>query len=150
MMKYDLKRIDPYWHTHPMIPTAVVGGAILVLMSWRTGHASLGVGGGLLAAIAVIWGVRPALSGLMMGLGLFAGILYLGVLPPASMAGYGLGARILAISFFALFYMVLMDALFLVVSVCYNFLAGVTDLGGLRFEFEPAGAVEEEASEPLS
>jgi hypothetical protein len=150
MMKFDLKRIDPYWHTHPMIPTAVVGGAILVLMSWRTGHALVGMGGGLLAALAVIWAVRPALSGLVMGLGLFAGILYFGVLPPAAMAGYGIGSRLMAIGFFALFYMILMDSLFLVVSVCYNFLAGVTDLGGLRFEFEQAGAVEEEASEPLS
>ncbi len=133
-----------------MIPTLVAVGAILVLMSWRTGHAVLGVGGGIVSALAILWAVRPALSGLMLGLGLFAGILYFGILPPAMMAGYGLLSRLLAIAFFALFYMVLMDSLFLVVSVCYNFLAGVTDMGGIRLELEPAGAVEEEASEPLS
>ena len=49
-----------------------------------------------------------------------------------------MGQKLLSTGLFALFYMMLMDALVLVVCVLYNLYAGAVGLSGIRLELEQA------------
>lgn len=136
-MSYQLKRINPFWHYHPMIATGVVIGGIIALIGFQTDKMILGGVGGLIAAGAILFATRPVISALLGTLGVLGGIAQFVLLPTnvnaASMsAPMRWGAAVL----FGIFYMVLMDALVLVVSVLYNLFAGTIGLGGVRLELE--------------
>ncbi len=135
-MSYEVKRINPFWHTHPMIPTAVAVGAILGLVGYRMSSAIISGIGGLVAAGAILFAARPVLSALLGTLGLLGGLAQFVVIPNMNSASMSMPMRLGAAVLFGLFYMVLMDALVLVVSVLYNLFAGAIGLGGLHLELE--------------
>lgn len=135
-MSYQLKRINPFWHTHPMIPTGVAIGGILGLVGYVSGKAVLGGAGALVAGAAVLFATRPAVSALFVTLGLLGGIVRFGLQPDLNAASLAPALRWGAALAFGLFYMVLMDAVVLAVAVLYNLFTGVVGLSGLRFELE--------------
>ena len=61
-MTQQVKRVDPYWHTHPMIPTGVAVGAILALIGYLKAATVAGRDGGSVAALAILFAARPVLS----------------------------------------------------------------------------------------
>ncbi len=145
-MSYQLRRIDPFWLTHPMVPTAVAIGGILGLIGFATGKPALAIVGGVVAGIGVLLGVKAAISALLGTLGLFGGLVTFVFVPNVNAASMGFGMRLVSAVLFAAFYMVLMDALVLVVSVLYNFFAGAVGLGGIRLELDTAAEEEEPAA----
>lgn len=140
-MSYQLKRINPFWNTHPMIPVGVAIGGILGLVGFQTGKPVIGGVGGLVAAAAILLATRPVISALLATLGVLGGLAQFVFMPNLNTVGMSMPMRWGAAILFGLFYMVLMDALVLVVSVLYNLFAGTIGLGGLRLELE---SVEEE------
>ncbi len=143
-MSYQLKRIDPFWHTHPMIPTGVAIGAILALIGYSTNKPIAAVAGGVIAGIAIIAAARPVVSALLGSLGLFGGLVTFVFVPNLSAAGMTIGMKLVSALLFSVFYMVLMDALVLVIAVLYNLFGVTLGLGGLKLDLE---AVEETAAE---
>ncbi|OGR84692.1 MAG: hypothetical protein A3J74_06045 [Elusimicrobia bacterium RIFCSPHIGHO2_02_FULL_57_9] len=141
-MAYRLKRLDPFWYTHPMIPTAVAIGGILGFIGFYAQKPIIAGLGALIAGGALLAAAKPVISALLGTLGLFGGVVTFVLVPNINAAGMGLGMRFVSTILFALFYMVLMDALVLVIAVLYNFFSGVLGLGGVGLEFE--GVEEEE------
>ena len=137
-MTQQLKRIDPYWHTHPMIPTAVAIGAILALIGFLRVLPALAIGGGVIAGLAILVATRPAISAILATMGLFGGILSFFIVPNLSTAGMSAWLKLVSTAMFMVFYAVLMDALVLVLSVLYNFYSQTLGLNALRLEFEAA------------
>lgn len=137
-MSYQLKRIDPFWHTHPMIPTAVAIGAICAAIGWATNKNAVGILGGFVAGVAVVAATRPAITALLGTLGLFGGLVSFVIVPNLNNAGMTLPMKLISTLLFAAFYMVLMDALVLVISVLYNLFGNTIGLGGIRFELAEA------------
>jgi hypothetical protein len=142
-MSFQLKRINPFWHTHPMIPTAVAIGGICGAMGYAKGVLALALLGGLVAGAGILAAARPALSALLATLGLLGGLVTFVIAPDLNASTYTAPWKITSILFYTLFYTVLMDAIVLVVSVIYNFFAGAVGLGGLRLELE---SIEEETA----
>lgn len=137
-MTQKLKRIDPYWHSHPMIPTGVAIGAILALVGYLKSAFPIAVGGGVIAGLAILLATRPVLSAVLGTLGLAGGLLSFVVVPNLSAAGMSLGLKLVATLMFAIFYMVLMDALVLVLAVLYNLFSDTLGLSAVHLEFEAA------------
>lgn len=135
-MSYQLKRINPFWHTHPLIPVAVVIGGMLGLMGYLKQVWALTIVGGLVAGVAILFAARPAVSALLATLGALGGLVTFVIAPDLNASTFSAPWKIASILFYAMFYTVLMDAVVLVVSVIYNFFAGVVGLGGIRLEFE--------------
>ena len=143
-MTQQVRRIDPYWHTHPMIPTGVAVGAILALIGYLKAATVLAVAGGAVAALAILLATRPALSAVLGTLGLAGGLLSFVVVPNLSAAGMSVPLKLVAALMFAIFYMVLMDALILVLAVLYNLFSDTLGMSAVRIELE---AAEEPAAE---
>lgn len=141
-MSYQLKRINPFWHTHPMIPTAVAIGGVCGAIGYQTQKPIIAGLGAVVAGLAVLFATRPVVSALLLTLGLFGGLVTFVLVPNLNAVGMSLTMRLASAGLFALFYMVLMDALVLTVSVLYNLFAGAVGMGGVRLEVE---SVEEEA-----
>ncbi|MCX5795717.1 MAG: hypothetical protein NTY77_09510 [Elusimicrobia bacterium] len=137
-MTQQVKRVDPYWHTHPMIPTGVAVGAILALIGYLKAATVLAVVGGAVAALAILFAARPVLSAVLGTLGLAGGLLSFVVVPNLSAAGMSLPLKLVATLMFAVFYMVLMDALILVLSVLYNLFSDTFGMSAVRLELEAA------------
>ena len=137
-MTQQVKRVDPYWHTHPMIPTGVAVGAILALIGYLKAATVLAVVGGAVAALAILFAARPVLSAVLGTLGLAGGLLSFVVVPNLSAAGMSLPLKLVATLMFAVFYMVLMDALILVLAVLYNLFSDTLGLSAVRLELEAA------------
>lgn len=135
-MSYQLRRIDPFWHTHPMIPTGVVIGGILAAVGWATNKPVVGAFGGVVAGIAILAGTRPAVSALLGTLGVLGGLVSFVFVPSLNNAGMTLPMRLVSTALFSMFYMVLMDGLVLVVAALYNLFAGVIGLSGIRLELD--------------
>ena len=137
-MTQQLKRIDPYWHTHPMIPTGVAVGAILALIGWLKAATVLAAVGGGVAALAILFAARPVISAVLGTLGVAGGLLSFVVVPNLSAAGMTMPLKLVATLMFAIFYMVLMDALVLVLAVLYNLFSETLGLSAVRLELEAA------------
>jgi hypothetical protein len=137
-MTQQVKRIDPYWHTHPMIPTGVAIGAILALIGYLRLVPVLAIAGGVIAALAILFAAKPVLSAVLGTLGLAGGLLSFVVVPNLTAAGMNLPLKLVATLMFAIFYMVLMDALILVLAVLYNLFSSVLSMEGVRLEMESA------------
>ena len=137
-MTQQLKRIDPYWHTHPMIPTGVAVGAILAIVGYLKAATVLAAVGGGVAALAILFAARPVISAVLGTLGLAGGLLSFVVVPNLSAAGMSIPLKLVATLMFAVFYMVLMDALVLVLTVLYNLFSDTLGLSAVRLELEAA------------
>ena len=137
-MIQQLKRVDPYWHSHPMIPTGVAIGAILALAGYLKDTFSIAVVGGVIAGLAILFAARPVISAVLGTLGLAGGLLSFVVVPNLSAAGMSLGLKLVAMLMFAAFYMVLMDALVLVLAVLYNLFSDTLGFAAVRLELEAA------------
>ncbi len=143
-MIQKLRRIDPYWHTHPMIPTAVAIGAILALIGYLRVLPVLAISGGVIAGLAILFAARPVVSAVLATAGFFGGVLSFIVVPNLSTAGMSVGLKFVSTVMFMVFYTVLMDALVLVLVVLYNFYSETLGLNSVRLELE---AAEETAAE---
>jgi hypothetical protein len=143
-MTQQVKRIDPYWHTHPMIPTGVAVGGILALIGYLKAATVLAVVGGSVAALAILFAARPVMSAVLGTLGLAGGLLSFVIVPNLSASGMSLPLKLVAALMFAIFYMVLMDALILVLAVLYNLFSDTFGMSALRLDLE---AAEEPAAE---
>lgn len=137
-MSYRLRRIDPFWHTHPMIPVGVIIGGICAAAGFLANKPLVAVFGGVVASLAILAGTRPALSALLGTLGLLGGLVSFVFVPNLSSDGMSLPMRLLSTVLFSLFYMVLMDGLVLVVAALYNLFTGVAGLSGIRLELDEA------------
>ena len=142
-MSYQVKRINPYWHTHPMIPTAVAIGGICALVGYKTQNHIIALLGGVIAAGSILAAARPVLSAMLAALGFFGGIVQFLVVPSLEIVQMTIPMRVLSAVLFGVFYMVLMDALVLVVAVLYNLFAGAVGFRGLSVELE---TVDDEAA----
>lgn len=143
-MSYQLKRIDPFWHTHPMIPTAVAIGAICAAIGWATNKTPVGILGGLIAGAAVVAATRPAVTALLGTLGLFGGLVSFVIVPNLNNVGMSMPMKLISTLLFAAFYMVLMDALVLVIAVLYNLFGNTLGLSAIRLELAEADDVAAE------
>jgi hypothetical protein len=143
-LSYQLKRIDPFWHTHPMIPTAVAIGAICAAIGWATNKTPVGILGGLIAGAAVVAATRPAVTALLGTLGLFGGLVSFVIVPNLNNVGMSMPMKLISTLLFAAFYMVLMDALVLVIAVLYNLFGNTLGLSAIRLELAEADDVAAE------
>ncbi|MBI5202235.1 MAG: hypothetical protein HY925_11655 [Elusimicrobia bacterium] len=139
-MSYQVKRIDPYWMTHPMIPVLVIAGAVLALIGHQSDKAIIGIGGLVVAGIAVLLAAKPVISAVLATLGVFGGLITFVILPQPQMVGMPMMMRFLSTLLFALLYMVLMDALVLAIAFLYN-LFGV-GMKGISIDLEESGSEE--------
>ncbi|HAM35553.1 MAG TPA: hypothetical protein DEB40_01975 [Elusimicrobia bacterium] len=137
-MTQQVKRIDPFWLTHPMIPTAVAIGLIIGLMGYAKDMPILAVAGGAIAALAILALTRPVVSAVLGTLGLLGGLVSFVVVPNLSAAGMSIGLKLVATLMFAVFYMVLMDALILGLCGLYNLFSHTLGLSAVRVELEAA------------
>jgi hypothetical protein len=137
-MTQQVKRVDPYWHTHPMIPTGVAVGGILALMGYLREATVMAVAGGAVAALAILFAARPVMSAVLGTLGMAGGLLSFVVVPNLSAAGMSIPLKLVAALMFAVFYMVLMDALILVLAVLYNLFSDTLGMSAVRLELEVA------------
>lgn len=147
-MSYRVKRIDIFWHNHPMIPTGVAIGTLLGVMGFVTNKPVLQIAGGAVAAIAILAAARPLISAVLATLGVLGGLVTFVLVPNLQAAGMSLGLKLLSSLLFALFYMVLMDALVLVLAVLYNLFGSVMGMPGISLELEGEGQAgsEDEAA----
>ena len=139
-MSYQVKRIDPYWHTNPLIPVAVVAGAVIAAIGYQTGKFPLAVVGGVLIAIGVLFATKVVVSAVLGTLGVFGGLVTFVIVPNPSMVGMSFLLKLLSSVLFAFLYMVLMDALVLAVSVLYNLFG--TMMGGIGLDLEEGQGTE--------
>lgn len=144
-MSHQIRRINPFWHTHPMIAVVVVIGAVLGLAGYQKDVKALSILGAAVAGLAIVFAAKPVVSAVLGTLGVFGGLVTFVLVPNLQMAGLSMIYRLLSTLLFALFYMILMDALVLVVSVLYNLFAGTVGLGGIALELDSQA---EEAGEP--
>lgn len=135
-MSYQVKRVNPFWHTNPAIAVVVVVGAVLGLLGYQKDIKALSIVGGAAAGLAVVFAAKPAVSAVLGTLGVFGGLVTFVLVPNLQMAGLSMVYRLLSTVLFAVFYMVLMDALVLVVAVLYNLFAGTIGLGAVQLELE--------------
>ncbi len=141
-MSYQLKRVNPYWHTHPMVPTGVAIGLICGLIGYAMQNTLIAGAGAVVAGLSILSAARPIVSAVLGTLGLFGGAVQFLLVPNLSAAEMSLPMRLVSVLLFSVFYMILMDALILVVAVLYNAFAGVVGLGGVGLELE--GVPDEE------
>ena len=135
-MSYQIKRIDPYWMTHPMVPILVAAGAVIALIGHQTDRNFIGIVGVVVMGVAVLVATKPVLSAVLGTLGVFGGLVTFVVLPNPQMVGMSLLLKLLSTLLFAALYMVLMDALVLAIAFLYNlFGAG---LRGISLDLEEA------------
>ncbi|MBI4377187.1 MAG: hypothetical protein HY549_12155 [Elusimicrobia bacterium] len=135
-MSYRLKRIDPFWIKHPGVLVGIVGGGLLGLVGFVLKNPWVSGLGGVVVAGAILAATKPLVSAVTLSLGLFGGFASFVLVPNVSVADFSAIMRGVSVLIFAAFYMVLMDALVLVLSVLYNFFSGVAGLGGLTLDFE--------------
>ena len=140
-MSYQIKRIDPYWITHPMIPVLVAAGAVVALIGHLTDRNFVGILGIVVMGVAVLIATKPVLSAVLATLGVFGGLVTFVILPNPQMVGMTLVLKFLSTLLFAALYMVLMDALVLAIAFLYNLFG--TGLRGVSLDLEEAAGTEE-------
>ena len=144
-MNYQLKRLNPYWHNHPMIPTGVAIGIICAAMGFFAQKPVIEVIGVAISGLAVFFGVRPLFSALFSLIGVFGGLSTFIIAPGLNASTLSAPLKVVSILLFTAFYMALMDAMLLVIAVVYNFLVGPAGMSGLHLEFAEAPEEEEVA-----
>ncbi|MFH1726334.1 MAG: hypothetical protein ABII00_17120 [Elusimicrobiota bacterium] len=135
-MSYRIRRVDPFWIAHPVVIGAAVIGVILALFGYWKDFVPLSIIGGIALAGGVLAATRPAISAVLGALGFLGGLITFIILPNPQLADLAWGWKLVSTLFFGLLYMVLMDALVLVVSALYNFFANTLNLGGIHLDIE--------------
>ncbi len=135
-MSYRIKRIDPFWIAHPGVIAIAVLGVVLALVGYSKNNIAIQIAGGVMMSGGVLVATKHAVSAVLGALGLIGGLVTFIVLPNPELTATPLGWRLVSTGFFALLYMVLMDALVLVVCGLYNLFGGTLNLGVLEIELE--------------
>lgn len=141
-MSYRVKRIDPYWFKHPVLPIAVFLGAALALGAGFANKPSVAIIGALVAAVSILLSTRPAITGTVMLLGFLGGLATFVVSPNSQNAALSAMQKAMSVGFYTLFYAVLTEGALLLLAVVYNFFAAISSLGGLSLELEDEGEIE--------
>jgi len=138
-MGYHVRRIDPFWKASPVVLIIAIVGALIAAfgLTRQPPNMVVAASGGAVMAVGVLLASKPAISAVLGCLGIFGGLVTFVFLPNQSAVDMPFWLKLVASLMFALLYMVLMDALILVVAALYNFFAG--SLGGLLLEIEPTG-----------
>ncbi len=139
-MSYRIKRIDPFWIAHPGVIGIAVLGVVLALVGYSKNNIAIQIVGGVMMSGGVLVATKHAVSAVLGALGLIGGLVTFVLLPNPELATTPLGWRLVSTGFFALLYMVLMDALVLVVCGLYNLFGGTLNLGVLELELEESDA----------
>jgi len=142
-MSYRVKRIDPYWFKHPIIPVVVFAGALLALGGGFAQKPALAIGGAIMASAAILAATRPAITGTVMLLGFLGGLVTFVISPNSQNAALSAMQKALSVGFYTVFYAILTEGALLLVSVVYNFFAAISSLGGLTLELEDEGGGED-------
>lgn len=140
-MSYQVRRIDPYWMTHPMVPVLFAAGVVVAVIGQQADKAFIAIAGLVIAGAATLLGTKPIISAVLSALGLIGGLITFVILPQPQMVGMPVTMRLISTVLFSLLYMVLMDALVLVVAALYNFFGA--SLGGIHMEIEETAAPAE-------
>ena len=138
-MSYRVKRIDPYWFTHPALPIAALAGAMLALGAGFAEKPMLAIVGALTASVAILLATRPAITGTVMLLGFLGGLVTFVITPNMQNAALTIGQKAMSVGFYTLFYAVLTEGALLLLCVVYNFFSAVSSLGGLSLDLEDEG-----------
>lgn len=141
-MGYHVRRIDPFWKASPVVLTVAVIGALIAMFGYTRLNYLVAAAGAIIMAVGVLMATKPAVSSILGCLGFFGGLITFVLMPNVNTADMSMWMKLVSTVLFAALYMVLMDALVLVVSALYNFFAG--SLGGLLLEIEPTGQAETE------
>ncbi|MBI5883479.1 MAG: hypothetical protein HZB91_10300 [Elusimicrobia bacterium] len=139
-MTYQIRRINPYWHSNPLLLGAIALGVIVGVIGIRI-EASFMRGlvvalGCLMAGSSVLAMARPVLSAFFATLGLIGGLFVF--LRPGSpyAASMVLWQKFLSTALFVFFYTILWDSLALVAVALYNFFSDTVGLGGVKLDLE--------------
>ncbi|MEK7389846.1 MAG: hypothetical protein AAB036_09110 [Elusimicrobiota bacterium] len=135
-MSYRVKRIDPYWFTHPAIPVAVFVGVLLALGAGFAGSHVIAVIGAAVASVGILLATRPAITGTVMLLGFLGGLVTFVISPNAQNQLLNVAQKAMSVGFYTVFYAVLTEGALLLLSVVYNFFSAVSSLGGLSLDLE--------------
>ncbi|UPT73053.1 MAG: hypothetical protein M0D55_14260 [Elusimicrobiota bacterium] len=138
-----MKRIDPYWFKHPVLPIAVFLGAAMALGAGFAGKGPVAIAGAIVAAGAILISTRPAITGTVMLLGFLGGLVTFVISPNSQNAALSAGQKAMSVGFYTLFYAVLTEGALLLLAVVYNFFAAISSLGGLSLELEDEGGEPE-------
>ncbi|HVE12183.1 MAG TPA: hypothetical protein VNI01_02205 [Elusimicrobiota bacterium] len=138
-MSYRIRRIDPFWMPHPAVLVIAAIGLVVGLFGYEKGSTPLSLIGGVAMGGGVLVATRPAVSAVLGTLGVFGGLVTFVIMPNPNLATLSLMWRLVSTVFFALLYMVLMDALILVIAALYNFFGGAMNLGGISLDIEESG-----------
>ncbi len=142
-MSYRVKRIDPYWFKHPVLPVAVFLGAGLALIAGYSNKPALAILGAIIAGAAILISTRPAITGTVMLLGFLGGLVTFVISPNSSNAALSGMQKAMSVGFYTVFYAVLTEGALLLLSVVYNFFAAISSLGGLSLDLEDEGGSED-------
>lgn len=141
-MGYHVRRIDPFWKASPLVLTVALLGALVAMFGYARQNMVVAIVGAAVMGIGILLAAKPAISAVLGCLGFFGGLVTFVFMPSANTEGMSILMKLVSTVLFSLLYMVLMDALILVVAVLYNFFGG--SLGGLNLEIEPTGPAEGE------
>jgi hypothetical protein len=135
-MSYRIRRIDPFWKAHPAVIAVAVVGVLLALFGYSRNSIALQVIGGVAMMGGVLAATKPAVSAVLATLGFFGGLVTFIVAPSGEVSGQPMVWRFVSTLFFTFLYMVLMDALVLVVAALYNFFGTSMNLGQIHLDIE--------------
>jgi len=135
-MSYRVRRIDPFWISHPAVISACVLGVLLAMFGYAKNSATFSIFGGVLTLGGVFLATKRTISALLATLGFIGGLITFVILPNPSLAEADLFWKLVSTLFFAVLYMTLMDALILVVSAVYNFFSHSMNWGGIHLDIE--------------
>jgi hypothetical protein len=141
-MGYHVRRIDPFWKASPVVLTVAVIGALVAMFGYTRQNMAVAAVGAVVMAVGVLLATKPAVSTVLGCLGFFGGLITFVLMPNVNTSDMALWLKLVSTVLFAALYMVLMDALILVVAALYNFFAG--SMGGIQLEIEPTGQTEGE------
>ncbi|MFA6318644.1 MAG: hypothetical protein WC943_14645 [Elusimicrobiota bacterium] len=139
-MNYQIRRINPYWHSNPLILAGVAVGVVIALVGIRFEAPFLrGLTvalGCLVAGGSVLAMARPVMSAFFATLGLLGG-LFVFLRPGSAYAeSMVLWQKMLSTALFIYFYTILWDSIALVAAALYNFFSDTVGLGGIKLDLE--------------
>lgn len=136
-MSYRIRRIDPYWLANPVVVGVAIAGALIAVFGFFRGSVAIQIVGAVALAVGVLAATKPVVSGIFGTLGLLGGLVTFVVAPnPALQAGTSMFWRLISALFFAFMYMILMNALVVVVAFLYNAFSETFNLGGIHLDIE--------------
>jgi len=136
-MSYHIKRVDPYWMTHPAVGAGVVAGVALCCVGILAKQTVLVIAGFAITGVSVFLATKIAVSALLGTLGFFGGLATFILFPADKVADMSFMLRVLSTLLFMLLYTVLMDAVVLAASFFYNLFGAIW--GGIYLDIEQAG-----------